>query len=67
MKQEKIDFAEFGKPFQEKLAFCILEDAQFANQIGEVLDYNFFELRYIIPLLRPKIFNFFFHAVSLPQ
>lgn len=47
MTQEKVDFAEFGKPFQEKLAFTILEDAQFANQIGEVLDYNFFELKYL--------------------
>jgi len=57
MKQEKIDFAEFGKPFQEKLAFCILEDAQFANQIGEVLDYNFFELRYIQVFVK-KIYDF---------
>ena len=47
MKQEQANFAEFGKPFQEKLAFTILEDAQFANQIGEVLDYNFFELKYL--------------------
>jgi KaiC/GvpD/RAD55 family RecA-like ATPase len=57
MKQEKINFAEFGKPFQEKLAFCILEDAQFANQIGEVLDYNFFELRYIQVFVK-KIYDF---------
>lgn len=47
MKQENSSFSEFGKPFQEKLAFTILEDSQFANQIGEVLDYNFFELKYL--------------------
>lgn len=44
---DQIDFSVFGKPFQEKLAFTILEDTAFANQIGEVLDYNFFELRYL--------------------
>ena len=40
-------FAGFGKPFQEKLAFMIAEDPAFANQIGEVLDINFFELKYL--------------------
>ena len=47
MNQEQASFSEFGKPFQEKLAFTILEDAQFANQIGEVLDYSFFELKHL--------------------
>lgn len=47
MSQEQVNFSEFGKPFQEKLAFTILEDSQFANQIGEVLDYSFFELKYL--------------------
>ena len=47
MREESPSFSEFGKPFQEKLAFTILEDSQFANQIGEVIDYNFFELKYL--------------------
>lgn len=47
MKEEQIDFSVFGKPFQEKLAFTILDDYRFAQQIGEVIDYNFFELRYL--------------------
>lgn len=47
MKEEHVDFSVFGKPFQEKLAFTILDDYQFAQQIGEVIDYNFFELRYL--------------------
>lgn len=47
MTQEQADFSVFGKPFQEKLAFLILEDTAFANQIGEVMDYNFFELKYL--------------------
>lgn len=57
MKQEQANFAEFGKPFQEKLAFTILEDAQFANQIGEVLDYNFFELKYLRVFVK-RIYEF---------
>lgn len=57
MKQEQVTFSEFGKPFQEKLAFTILEDSSFANQIGEVLDYNFFELNYLRIFVR-KIYEF---------
>lgn len=45
--KEKVSFTGFGKPFQEKLAQLILEDSAFANQVGEVLNFNFFELKYI--------------------
>lgn len=47
IQQEDVTFASMGKPFQEKLAFIIAEDPAFANQIGEVLDFNFFELKYL--------------------
>jgi RecA/RadA recombinase len=57
MTQEQVNFSEFGKPFQEKLAFTILEDYNFANQIGEVLDYNFFELKYIQVFVK-KIYGY---------
>lgn len=57
MNQEKVDFSHFGKPFQEKLAFTILEDWQFANQIGEVIDYNFFELKYLRVFVK-KIYDY---------
>jgi replicative DNA helicase len=57
MTQEQVNFSEFGKPFQEKLAFTILEDYQFANQIGEVLDYNFFELKYLRVFVK-KIYDY---------
>lgn len=57
MNQEQVSFAEFGKPFQEKLAFTILEDSQFANQIGEVIDYNFFELKYLRVFVK-KIYDY---------
>lgn len=57
MTKEQTNFSEFGKPFQEKLAFTILEEPQFANQIGEVLDYNFFELRYLQVFVK-RIYDF---------
>jgi replicative DNA helicase len=57
MKQEKVNFSEFGKPFQEKLAFTILEDHAFANQIGEVLNYSFFEIKYL-QVFTKKIYDF---------
>lgn len=37
----------FGKDFQEKLVYIILEDNVFAAQISEVLDTSFFELKYL--------------------
>lgn len=43
--------ASFGKEFQEKLTQLILDDAQFADQISEVLDVNFFELKYLQVLI----------------
>jgi len=47
IEEEKKTFGSFGKSFQESLAKLILEDSKFASQIGEVLDMNFFELRYL--------------------
>lgn len=43
----QLDFSKFGKTFQEKLAQLIFQDRQFADQIREVLDLNFFELKYL--------------------
>lgn len=57
MNQDKENFSHFGKPFQEKLAFTILEDSQFANQIGEVIDYNFFEYKYLQVFVK-KIYDY---------
>lgn len=47
MKNEKVSFAGMGKAFQERLSQLILDDSAFANQVGEVLDFNFFELKYL--------------------
>jgi len=45
MKEEQVNFAKYGKSFQETLAQLILEDRPFADQIEEVIDVNFFELK----------------------
>ena len=42
-----IGFSNYGKRFQESLAQMILDDRPFADQIEEVLDTQFFELKYL--------------------
>ena len=54
---EKVDFSRFGKSFQESLAQLVLQDRPFADQIFEVLDYNFFELKYLQVFIQ-KIFSY---------
>ena len=44
---KEIDFSKYGKRFQESLAQMILDDRPFADQIEEVLDTQFFELKYL--------------------
>ena len=51
------DFSKFGKSFQENLCKLILEDRPFSDQIGEVLDVNFFELKYLQVFCK-KIFDY---------
>ena len=46
--QTNINFSKYGKQFQESLAQMIMEDRPFADQIEEVLDASFFELKYLI-------------------
>jgi len=41
------DFSKYGKSFQETLAHIILEDRPFSDQMEEVLDVSFFELKYL--------------------
>lgn len=57
LDQEEKTFGSFGKPFQEVLAKLILEDSKFATQLGEILDINFFELRYLQDFVR-KIYSY---------
>jgi hypothetical protein len=55
--QEKVNFSRYGKAFQEQLCMVILDDRPFADQIEEVLDINFLELRYL-KLFTKKIFEY---------
>ena len=55
--QEKVNFSRYGKAFQEQLCMVILDDRPFADQIEEVLDVNFLELRYL-KLFTKKIFQY---------
>lgn len=49
--------SRFGKSFQEKLCQLILEDRPFCDQISEVLDINFLELKYLQVFVE-TIFNY---------
>ncbi len=54
---ENITFSKYGKSFQETLARLILEDRPFSDQIQEVLDCRFFELKYLQVFVK-KIFDY---------
>ena len=54
---EHANFSKYGKSFQEKLVQLILQERIFADQIWEVLDINFLELRYLQTFVR-KIFDY---------
>ena len=50
--QEREDFSNFGKSFQEDLCHLILVDRPFADQIFEVFDANFLELKHLRVFVR---------------
>jgi len=54
---EGMDFSKYGKAFQESLAQLIFEDRPFCDQIEEVLDINFFELKYLRAFIE-RVFNY---------
>ena len=55
--QNNIDFSKHGKQFQESLAQLVLVDRPFADQLEEVLDTSFFELKYLRVFVS-KIFDY---------
>jgi len=57
MQKEVATFAHYGKSFQEKLTKLILDDRQFSDQIGEVMDVGFFETKYL-QVFNRKIFEY---------
>lgn len=51
------EFARFGKIFQERFCQLILDDREFCDQIMEVLDISFLELKYL-QVFVDKIFDY---------
>jgi RecA/RadA recombinase len=46
-QNDREDFSRFGKSFQEKFVQLLLEDRIFSDQVCEVFDLNFLELKYL--------------------
>ena len=46
-QEEVVTFSKFGKAFQEKLAYSILNDKTFCNQMTEVLNIAHLETKYL--------------------
>lgn len=51
-------FSQYGKTFQEKIVQALLTDGQFAEQMTEVMDVSYFEVRYLTFLAE----HYFNHA-----
>ena len=49
---KEVNFSKFGKSFQEDLCHLILNDRPFADQMFEVLDLNFLELKHLRVFIR---------------
>ena len=56
-KEERVDFSKYGKDFQEKFCQLILKDRMFCDQIEEVLDIQFLELKYLRVFVK-KVFAY---------
>ena len=53
---DTVSFSKYGKTFQEKLVFLILDDRVFADRMLEVLNVEFLEFKYLQAFVE-KIFN----------
>jgi len=56
-KTERVDFSKYGKDFQEKLCQLILKDRMFCDQVEEVMDIQFLELKYLRVFIQ-KVFDY---------
>tara|TARA_Y100000034_G_C6888901_1_gene408609 strand:+ start:928 stop:2304 length:1377 start_codon:yes stop_codon:yes gene_type:complete len=54
---ESISFSKYGKTFQEKLAFLILDDRVFADRMMEVLNVEFLEFKFLQVFVE-KVFHY---------
>jgi len=52
-----VNFSKYGKSFQETLAYLLLVDRPFSEQMDDVLDIGFFELKYL-RLFVDRVFNY---------
>lgn len=57
MNNEKSDFSRFGKAFQENLVQLMLIDRTFCDQLKEVMDIQFLELKYLQAFVQ-RIFEY---------
>jgi replicative DNA helicase len=57
LKIDTPSFSKYGKSFQEKLAFLILDDRVFADRMLEVLDVEFLEFKHLQAFVH-KIFSY---------
>jgi hypothetical protein len=57
MTNEKSDFSRFGKAFQENLVQLMLVDRTFCDQLKEVMDIQFLELKYLQAFVQ-RIFEY---------
>jgi len=55
--EDNVDFSQFGKSFQENMCQLILQDRAFADQMQEVLNINFLELKYLQVFVK-KVFDY---------
>ena len=46
-KTTKVTFGTYGKSFQEKIGQALLTDPRWAEQMMEVFDSSYFELKYL--------------------
>ena len=53
---DTVSFSKYGKTFQEKLVFLILDDRVFADRMLEVLNVEFLEFKYLQTFVE-KIFQ----------
>jgi len=57
LKTDTPSFSKYGKSFQEKLAFLILDDRVFADRMMEVLDVEFLEFKHLQTFVH-RIFSY---------
>ena len=57
LNNEKTSFSKYGKTFQEKLSYLILEDRVFSDRMLEVLVIEFLEYKYLQTFVE-KIFSY---------